>query len=82
MNDPAEPRDDSDRLKPCPFCGGEAEIIQLDDEEAENFGGMAVECQTKTCRASSALIFPCGDDPRPLLLERWNRRTPKESDHA
>ena len=60
--------DDSDRLKPCPFCGAEAEI----DVEAQ--GGHFVRCLSSACAASSALIFPLMDDVKPLLMERWNRR--------
>lgn len=73
MTDPAEARDDSDRLKPCPFCGGEAEIDQAED------GGYFVQCLTSVCRASSQMRYAHGDDPRPLLLEAWNRRPARES---
>lgn len=74
--------DDSDQLKPCPFCGGEAEIGRIDgDENTPNFGGMFVQCLNPLCEASSALIFPCGEDPKPLLMERWNKR-PLESPPA
>lgn len=74
--------DDSDRLKPCPFCGGEAEIGQIEgDENTPNVGGMFVQCLNPRCEASSALIYPCGDDPKPLLMERWNKR-PLESQRA
>ena len=66
--------DDSDRLKPCPFCGGEAEFGEVENESDPNFGGRFVMCQNPLCEASSALIFACGDDPKPLLLERWNNR--------
>ena len=40
-------------LKPCPFCGGEAEIIHLDDDD--NAGGSCV-CCTK-CQASGNVEF-------------------------
>ena len=70
--DPAEPIDDSDRLKPCPFCGGAAEI-----EIATEAGDCAYVVCCQTCMASSKLIYALMDDVSPLLLEAWNRRTPQ-----
>ncbi len=63
------PPDDSDCLKPCPFCGSAAEFGTAPD------GGVYVQCMGKLCFASSALIYPLMDDVKSLLLERWNRRT-------
>ncbi|MFM1991302.1 MAG: hypothetical protein RJA99_4259 [Pseudomonadota bacterium] len=57
----------SDELKPCPFCGGKAFFDQ------EDGGGHFVMCDR--CSASTNLRYACGDDPRPLLAEQWNRRT-------
>jgi Lar family restriction alleviation protein len=62
------------KLKPCPFCGGIAafrEIPSVDD--VPNAGGQHIECCW--CGASTQLRFACGDDPKPLLAESWNRRT-------
>lgn len=70
--DPAEPMDDSDRLKRCPFCASEAEVAQ---NSADN--GYYVECLS--CKTSSAKVFPCGDDPLPVLHERWNRRATEQA---
>lgn len=75
QGDPAEPTDDSDRLKPCPFCGSEAEGCTIPAEQEDvGAGAMFVQCTNSQCMASSALIYPLMDDPKPLLLERWNRR--------
>lgn len=57
--------DDSDRLKPCPFCGGAAEMRQVHDPDGPNDQGYYVECGK--CGAST--------NARPLLMEQWNRRT-------
>ena len=65
--------DDSDRLKPCPFCGGAAEMHQAHDPDGPNDQGYYVECGK--CGASTNLRFSCGEDARPLLMEQWNRRT-------
>ena len=67
--------DDSDILKPCPFCGSVAEfgIVEGDNGDPD-IGGHFVGCTNDLCAASTALIFACGDDPNLLLLERWNKR--------
>lgn len=69
---------DSDRLKPCPFCGGAAEMGQVRSESGEdpNEGGYFVACIA--CDASTGLRFACGEDPRQLLIEQWNRRIVQE----
>jgi hypothetical protein len=59
-------RDDSDRLKCCPHCASDAEVNQTTD------GGYFVECLK--CGASTSLVYATGDDPLPMLMERWNRR--------
>lgn len=53
-------------LKPCPFCGGEAEIIHLDD--GDNAGGSCV-CCTK-CQASGNVEFGRKEN----FVDNWNRR--------
>ncbi len=64
--------DDSDRLKPCPFCGGEAMFTVELREGHPDFGGHAAMCGT--CGAGVGYVFACGDDPQPLLAEQWNKR--------
>lgn len=67
----------NDGLGPCPCCGHAAafDVATGDDE-----GGHFVACLNPRCGISTPLIFACGDDPKPLLRERWNRR--KEADRA
>jgi hypothetical protein len=62
-------------LLPCPFCGGDAEYGEVGGQ-GDDAGGHFIQCTDARCAASSALIFPCGDEPKPLLRECWNRRTP------
>lgn len=61
----------AETLLPCPFCGGDAQVC-----EAKECGPDAyvASCVEPTCMASSAVVFACGDDPEPLLIELWNRR--------
>ena len=67
--------DDNDRLKPCPFCGAEAEIITLEGETYEpSIGAQCVQCTSSACGAASGLIYPLMDDVTHLLIERWNKR--------
>lgn len=63
---------ENEELLPCPCCGSKAIFGQADDGEYE--GGHFVECTNDLCGLTIALIYACGDDPKPLLSERWNRR--------
>jgi Lar family restriction alleviation protein len=57
-------------LKPCPFCGGRADIIDV--EEPSNIGGKVVQCSE--CEASTRVWFPIKDSVDRILREAWNRR--------
>lgn len=57
-------------LKPCPFCGSDTELI--DAPEPMNEGCVVVEC-TK-CHASTCVSYAVKDDPRPVVIDAWNRR--------
>ena len=62
-------------LKPCPFCGGQARYGKCAPGPQER--GEYIEC--KTCGASTNLVFPCMEDAKPSLRDRWNRRTSEDS---
>ncbi|HSC06122.1 MAG TPA: Lar family restriction alleviation protein [Steroidobacteraceae bacterium] len=69
--------EDSDRLKPCPFCCSAAEIITLEGEagpDDPSIGAQCVQCTNSACGAASGLIYPLMDDVSHLLMERWNKR--------
>lgn len=57
-------------LLPCPFCGGEAERIDMNDlpEDDPNVGGSCICCNR--CGASSPVHF----DRKENLCSSWNDR--------
>ena len=61
-------------LKPCPFCGSDADIHTMSSDGNCTDGGMFVMCKNTMCMASTALIFPLTDNMQDLLIERWNKR--------
>lgn len=76
-----------DELKPCPFCGGEANFyVKLASVEEFNrgwhFGIFCTECGITTPRTDYKLevkLTGSGElsavvDERPLAVEVWNRR--------
>lgn len=62
-------------LKPCPFCGSGALLLNIADTDSDNLGAVYVEC--RICHASTALVFPSMEDARPRAVELWNRRVCK-----
>ena len=73
-------RDDLMALAPCPFCGGEAERIDIPTVGSDpelggdpNAGGSCISC--KRCAASTALHF----DRKENLYSSWNDRAASRS---
>lgn len=58
----------TEELKPCPFCGGEAERFTIGAEEPNNAGGDVISCTR--CEASSHVEFGRKEN----LVSRWNTR--------
>lgn len=61
----------SAELLPCPFCGC-SKNIAMANEKHDHSGGYFIACPR--CHGSTGLRYAMGDDPRPLLIEQWNRR--------
>lgn len=62
-----------EKLKPCPFCGGKANIIVVEPHKhflakfmPDYEGGAFVECSGCTCALSA--------ESREEAIEAWNRR--------
>lgn len=55
-------------LKPCPFCGGDAEWVDIHDDEYGNTGGSVIECMS--CGASTHVEFGFKEN----LTSAWNTR--------
>jgi Lar family restriction alleviation protein len=55
-----------DKLKPCPFCGGEAEILYL-DYSREHY----VECRNKYCHLDVATDL---SKTKKTAIKHWNKR--------
>lgn len=64
-------------LENCPFCGSPAEfgIVTEGGEANPDYGGHFVQCTNERCHGCMGLRFACGDDPKPELLEAWNKRS-------
>lgn len=73
------------KLLPCPFCGSKAQfgvvpyMHRFAGEDTrninQNHGAEYIECTNNDCAASSMLVFPTMADAKPLLIEKWNRRS-------
>lgn len=55
-------------LRPCPFCGGEAERIDFGPGAGENEGGSCIAC--RRCQASGPVEFGFKEN----FIANWNRR--------
>ncbi len=64
----------SEKLKPCPFCGGEAELINIDAAKAQGIcDPITVHC--KECRCNTNWFSKEWE-----AIGAWNRRTNNERD--
>lgn len=59
-------------LKPCPFCGGKAEIIIFSAE----YGTVTVGCTNEECDITMGKAFFTDEE----AIRHWNRRVNDETD--
>ena len=57
-------------LKPCPFCGGEAEYV-------DNGYFVDVSCKDMDCRGFAASL---NNKDKKVAIEAWNRRAGEDDD--
>lgn len=62
-------------LLPCPFCGGEAQIVVADEVSPDSY---CVSCER--CHCSSIVRTACGEPVDRMLAEVWNERQTPEKD--
>ena len=62
-------------LKPCPWCGGEAEISQIGNEHTKS-RGFEVKCKTWGCSTvkRALVVRHTMAEARLFAVERWNTR--------
>ncbi len=68
------------QLKPCPFCGGEAAIAEL--QHYGNMTACVIQCHNCGCLAAATFCFVCEDsriapddeEVRAESIRLWNRR--------
>jgi Lar family restriction alleviation protein len=61
----------SEKLLPCPFCGGAAKLIEWDSHDGrDSYNG--VMCDNRECMVEPHFDSASGGD----AVERWNRRAP------
>ncbi len=61
------PKPEGEKLLPCPFCGGKAKRIDIED--GENAGGSCIACSE--CNASGNVEFGFKEN----FVSNWNRRS-------
>ncbi|PXV60703.1 restriction alleviation protein, Lar family [Dyella jiangningensis] len=67
----------NDQLKACPFCGGQANII-----EAEDVDGRFAAVGCSKCGCGSRQHYFLGDDARQQVTSAWNTRAQAEDGAA
>lgn len=62
-----------DRLKPCPFCGGEAEVNVIDYDETDLDMDSTWWVQCRECGALTD-EYSGGDEAEAAAIKAWNKR--------
>ena len=60
-----------DKLKPCPFCGGEAEVV---------FGACDYNVYQVCCTGANCQAMAGWSNTEEEAIEEWNRRAGNEAD--
>ena len=65
------------KLKPCPFCGGEAEMLEYEIGDCNPKTGYGVTCRTKGCWVYENC--EAWEDNEKEAADRWNDRRARSS---
>jgi hypothetical protein len=70
------------KLKSCPYCGGEAEIMQLDFIESILKGTWIIGCDGIKGSMCPGYIYKCSPvyTSEELAIQMWNSRNGKDSE--
>lgn len=63
----------SEKLKPCPFCGGKVGIDNIPDTDGTNY--YMIYCKNENCNASAC--FGDLSEKKTSAIKAWNRRENK-----
>jgi len=69
-----EENNDTSIIKPCPFCGGEAEPDRTCNEDLE-YCLQCKECDACIYRGDTIECKKSGDEHKTEVIRAWNRRT-------
>lgn len=68
-----------DEILPCPCCGSSAAYCETPDD-SEDDRAHYIECTNPGCQLTTPLVYADEDDPKPHLLDKWNRRQWKQEE--
>lgn len=61
-----------EKLKPCPFCGGKVEIINIINDEELTINGNCFVVHCDNCESETCFWRNCMSEER--TAKKWNRR--------
>ena len=66
---------DEDKLLPCPFCGGEAKLLEHKAGGGAAMWSVSIFCKICKVEISGATGLYTTEDFKMKMVDKWNRRT-------